>query len=264
MRKVAATSAIVLIMLLIGCGGNSASNANNQVFAPNIAGQWEINAGSSQYASTFLLAEADLAQSNSSATASGNSAYLVSSSLVLLGVNSSSMQIGGFCFGTGVSNLSVTLGSGSSVSFVINEGGNIFNGSGTLSADNNSISGTYSSPAGSSCPDVGTFVASRTQPLTGTYSGSTNIYNAGTMTATLSEDSNYNLTITGTANSGSYQLTGTVVGNAFIISGGNVGGNTLSNLLGYKLTNTQTNKPEIGLLDPLSGSTQFLGTLFGN
>jgi hypothetical protein len=84
-----------------------------------------------------------------------------------------------------------------------------------------SFSGNFVGAAGNSaaCTDSGTFVATKTTPLSGTYSGHLTYPDGSveTMSLTATQDSAYNLTISGTAsggnNDGPINLTGKVMGN---------------------------------------------------
>ena len=98
------------------------------------------------------------------------------------------------------------------------------------------FSGTYgpsgSMPAG--CSDVGNYVATKTSSLSGNYAGSLTYPDGSheTVSVTMTEDSAYNVTATGTATGGMQDgpinLTGTVTGNLAVLHGTDKSGNPLT------------------------------------
>ena len=116
--------------------------------------------------------------------------------------------------------------SGSNITFTFNEGGNIFTGEGTLNGT--TISGTYSgsNPNCLVSPDSGKFTATKVSGLGGTFSSGTFISSAGSysdqVTATLNGGSNNSLTMQFTFSGpdvGTYQFSGSAIGNVAFISG---------------------------------------------
>jgi len=122
--------------------------------------------------------------------------------------------------------------SGSSISLTFNEGGNVFTGQGTLSG--NTISGTYSG-TNSDCSDSGTFTAAQVPNLSGAFSGTLTFPDGeDQVTATLTEGSNYSLTIQTTltgADNGTFTFSGSAVANVAFVSG-SINGSPFS-LFGY-------------------------------
>ena len=109
-------------------------------------------------------------------------------------------------------------GNGLFVTF--NEGGNVFTGQGTVNGSTVSGSYTGSSP---NCIDAGTFVGTQVPNLGGTFSG-TLFFPTGSdqVTATLTEGSNYSLTVQTTlsgADNGSFTFSGSAVANVMFVSG---------------------------------------------
>jgi len=139
-------------------------------------------------------------------------------------------SLGGLCGQTNSDTLSVTI-TGNSITVVLNEilGSEIlgaFNFTGTLSADGNAVSGTFApTNAGTSdCPVTGTFAATRTKPLAGTFFGMLSIINQSsvqnyTTTVALSESATSQLSATGSANAVPFTWTGTVATRGFTATG---------------------------------------------
>ena len=96
------------------------------------------------------------------------------------------------------------------------------------------ISGTYSG-TNSNCSDSGTFTGTQVPNLAGTFSGILNFPSGSDqVTATLTEGSNYSLTVQTTlvgADNGDFTFTGSAVANVMFVSG-SVDGNAFS-LFGY-------------------------------
>ena len=139
-------------------------------------------------------------------------------------------SLGGFCGETNTDALSLTI-TGSSVTFALSEtlGSEVlgaFNLTGTLSADGNAVTGTFTptNAATSDCPVTGTFTAKRTKPLAGTFSGMLALIKQSsvqnyTITVTLSESATSQLSTTGSANAVPFTWTGTVAANGFSATG---------------------------------------------
>jgi hypothetical protein len=154
--------------------------------------------------------------------------------------------VNGVCPGAtpGQNTVAATL-AGNNIALTFHEGGNAFGGPGVLTGS--TINGNYS-VTGSKCPDLvgligfspgvdsGGFVGNQVPELAGTYSGTLTLPDGvDNALFTLSENSDHTLTVSaalnGPADNGTFNLTGSAVGNVMVVSGP-VNGNTLS-LFGY-------------------------------
>lgn len=221
---------MVLAAALLGCGSHGAPL---QPAIPNIAGGWEFiatsNTGTTESTGIEVAMKEGqifvngMEQPNGQVSASG------ATQIAILAINNvnRSVVFGGSCqlSGTGAYSLSGSVSSlGGTFNFTYTENGNVFNVAGTLGGDGKSAMGTYSSAAGSACTDSGTIVGTAVPKLAGMYGGKLILPDgtADTVTVTLSEDSNSNLTANLVATSPdntSFTLTGPVTGNAFVVLG---------------------------------------------
>jgi hypothetical protein len=216
--------AVLLLLVLTGCGGGSSSNSQNTPTIPQMAGSWEIVANSNSPVSgtaaqqTFI----ETVISQNSGNWQGNSTQLIGVQFFQAANDfyNFGYQIGGFC-GASSANLTGTVSATNAVTFTLNEGGIVFTGAGALGSDG-SISGSYAGGS-NGCLDSGTFVAKQTKPLSGTFSHNYNgdptlliSLNEGTATPPAVPS----LTATGSdSTNGSFTLTGSAVGNAGVVSG---------------------------------------------
>jgi hypothetical protein len=191
-----------------------------------IAGSYEFAAISSTNGSTTLI-ETNLTANGAQSNASGSTQ--VQTATYIDGL----WYVNGACLSSSPGQNSIlSTVSGNSITLTFNEGGNIFTGQGTVSGS--TISGTYS---GSSpdCPDSGTFTGTLVPSLAGTFSGRLNFPSGSDqVTATLTEGSNYSLTVQTTlvgADNGNFTFSGSAVANVMFVSG-SVNGNPFS-LFGY-------------------------------
>jgi len=131
----------------------------------------------------------------------------------------------------GANDLTGSVDSNENVVLSYTENGNIFNVKGTLSSDHKTISGTYSSQAGSGCIDSGTFTGTAVTKLAGMYVGQMcspvnsscqyPLQATDDASASLSQSGSslkVNFTVTGTDNAG-FSLSGPVIGNSFLVTG---------------------------------------------
>ena len=155
MRVLASVSLLILVCTLISCGGSSAAPQNS---GP-LTGNWQLNLVQNfPTPQTTLSAAGFLVQSTNGLTGSVQGPAVVSS-------NGS-----GECGGVGP--LTGTI-SGQSVTFSLNPGATVFNFTGVISTDNQSMSGSYQA-LGGACfgnPTSGTWTASLVPPLTGNFTG---------------------------------------------------------------------------------------------
>jgi hypothetical protein len=150
-----------IVVVLIGtmaCGGGNPSSTtqpSQPVPTPNLTGQWELIATSSQGQDGELVETSLQGSGSNQYTDAGEEPYLTSDSTL-------SRNAAGQC---SLANITVTI-SGDSVQYTI--AGTNVTGSGVYS--NQVITGSYTQP--NPCPDSGTFIATELSPLSGTYSGS--------------------------------------------------------------------------------------------
>ena len=181
--------------------------------------------GSSQGSTTLI--EANLSASGARSSASGPSQVQTASRF------NGVWYVNGACASPTPGQNSITgMVNGSSITLTFNEGGNVFTGQGT--ARGNTVSGTYSG-TNPNCSDSGTFTGTKVPNLSGTFSGTLNFPSgADQVTATLTEGSNYSLTVQTTltgADNGNFTFTGSAVANVMFVSG-SINGNSFS-LFGY-------------------------------
>lgn len=221
---------ILFSFILVACGGGgSASNSPASSSNPpasstpvNVQGQWMITAQSQDSPGSYVLIGANLLQTNSSVDSSAASAVSV---IYQTGSNSLSWALGAACGAgqTDTSTLNGTISKGTQLSITFSESGpagnNTTSATGTISSDGNTMTGTYTTPAGCGIPaDAGTFSASRVN-LAGTYNFVESLDTASQGTLTVTEGSNSSLNVSGNIQGYSGSLTGTYTGNMFSASG---------------------------------------------
>jgi len=229
---------------LVGCSGNSSTSDPQPL--PNIAGQWEMIASPNSANGTSTGVELSLKEGQMLIT-SGSGSYepngQVSASgtqIAFVGINATGPTTDNFVFGgncpvagpdTGGNRLVGSVsGVGGSFNFTYTENGNDFTVTGNIAADGKSMTGTYTSQAGSNCSDgdSGVIIGLVVPKLAGTYLGqlcqpadpscSAAKDNA---TATLKQKGNtltVNLVLSGVDNA-TLSLTGPVSGNFFSVQG---------------------------------------------
>jgi len=222
---------VLLSAALINCGGKG-SSATQPI--PNVAGPWEFIAYSNTLGSKATGIEVALQEGktliNGIYTPSGQlSASSAQIAFVTLNPTSGDIvSFGGPCAATATPSSSLTPGSVSALNapftFTFTENGNVFNVTGTLAGDGQSLAnGTYTSQSGSACTDSGTITGMVVPKLSGTYAGQLTLPDgtSDSATATLSESSGnltVNVVVTGTDNA-SFTMTGPVTGNSFSVQG---------------------------------------------
>jgi hypothetical protein len=231
MRKVTSSLLVLATLLAVSCGGTSNGGNNNSsssgASSQGISGAWEFVASSNVTSGVTTLIEADISANGAQSTASGPSQ--VQTATYVAGT----WYVNGDCPSPspGQNSINATV-NGNNISATFNEGGNSFTASGAISGS--TITGTYSG-SNSDCMDVGTFTATQVPNLSGTFAGSL-FFSTGedTVTATLTENSGYTLTVQTTltgADNGNFTFTGSAVANVMFVSG-SVSGNAFS-LFGY-------------------------------
>jgi hypothetical protein len=231
-RFVPLVALLLLSAALMNCAGNGSHIPPQPI--PNIAGSWEFIAYSNTPGSKATGIEVALQEGqtllNGIYTPSGQlSASSAQIAFVTLNPTTGNIvSFGGQCLPTATPSNSLTEGSVSAFNapftFTYTENGNIFEVTGTLAGDGQSLlSGTYASPNGSPCIDSGTITGMVVPKLSGTFVGNLTLPDgtADSTTATLSESSGnlaVNIVATGTDNT-SFTLTGPVTGNSFSVQG---------------------------------------------
>jgi hypothetical protein len=230
-RFVPLVALLLFSAALFNCGKGSSIP---QQPIPNIAGSWEFIAYSNTPGSNATGIEVALQEGqtllNGIYTPSGQlSASTAQIAFLTLNTTTGDVvSFGGPCLPTATPSNSLTDGSVSAFdapfNFTLTENGNIFNVTGTLAGDGQSLlNGTYASPNGSACIDSGTITGMVVSKLAGTFVGQLPLPDSTTdsVTATLSESSGnltVNMVATGTDNT-SFTMTGPVTGNAFSVQG---------------------------------------------
>ena len=225
-----ATVVLVALAATISCsGGGPMASAP----LPNIAGAWEFEATSNLNSNTFTGIEAALQEGqtivNGMQQANGQISANGASQIAIVEVNPANNTVifGGGCAASGGGGNALT---GSIQSFAgpfnfsLTENGNVFNVTGTISADGQSFTGTYSPDSSNTCPDTGTITGAVVPKFAGTYGGQLTLPDGVTydVTAAMSENSSSVLTINIQAtspNTVALSVTGPATGNAFLVQG---------------------------------------------
>jgi hypothetical protein len=231
-RFVPLVALLLLSAAFINCANKGSSIPQQPI--PNVAGSWEFIAYSNTPGSNATGIEVALQEGqtllNGIYTPSGQlSASTAQIAFLTLNPTTGDVvSFGGPCLPTSTPSNSLTDGSVSAFdapfNFTLTENGNIFNVTGTLAGDGQSLlNGTYASPNGSACIDSGTITGMVVPKLTGTFVGNLTLPDGTTdsATATLSESSGnvtVNVVATGTDDT-SFTMTGPVTGNSFSVQG---------------------------------------------
>jgi hypothetical protein len=226
---------ILLIVFSIGCGGNTpAATPTPPPANADLSGSWEIVEANhfSQdaldpcagcfFASSETLVETVITQTN------GNwqGHITIPIDVAFFDFNEANdwaqaeILVGGACNGDAATNLTGTV-AGKSVTFVLQEGDAVFQGSGTVNADG-TITGNYT--GGSNCSDPGgTFTARKTSPINGSLGNV--VFGDPTFALSLNQaaaDSSGVSSIMATgsdATDGNFTFSGEVIGNIAMLSG---------------------------------------------
>lgn len=244
-----AVLSLILVLLssaLLSCGGKSNTPSSTSAAPiPNIAGAWEFVAISNDGSITGINVAIKEGQTlvNGVETPDGQitatSTQIAFTSLTSVSQNLDITAFGGNCLPITSVN---SLGPGSvsalnaPFNFTFTENGSVFNVTGTLSGDGQSLlNGTYTPQSGNSCSDPGGMITGNVvSKLFGTYGGklcplaSSSCASSqdftDTVIATASESSSAVLTLnlsvsTGPDTGTNMTLSGPVAGNAFSVSG---------------------------------------------
>ncbi|HUO15463.1 MAG TPA: hypothetical protein VMX38_10795 [Verrucomicrobiae bacterium] len=243
-KSLSALTLLAIAWLLASCG--SGNNNARQVPPPNIDGSWELIAvpTASTGAATGIevqLTEGQILDNgiyvpNGQIAADSSQIAFVDLETVNNNINidtSNSSGFGGSCSASATTNNSLSgnvTGLGQAITFSFTANGNVFNASGTLSGDGQSIvNGTYMPQGTTTCDTqggtiTGTIVSLPTGQFQGTMcSPSLNCSNPDGVTATVSAKSG-TVTVTLLFSSGpddgtSLTLTGPAQGNSFSVQG---------------------------------------------
>jgi hypothetical protein len=214
-----------LALLLFGCGGNSSGGGNQPPPPPTpavVAGQWEFVAVSTlNPGATYpdTLVEANLSQTDTTVSAGTAATSLVPfySNQGGYGVE---LPVQNVCGGAG-ETISATV-SGQNFSFTLIEAGPsgtyTVTGTATVNSNGQVMTGTYTSAAACGFPnDAGNLTGTLIASISGTYL--ITFSDGSTSNATVTEDANHNVTVSGIAQGQAYALTGEAVGGGVMVSG---------------------------------------------
>jgi hypothetical protein len=227
-KEVKQVALFVSLAVLLGC--NAAKQVGSDPIKPavDLSGRWEVVATSTMIPGTVSYVEFNATQDGNNFSSTDVQEFIMTDP------DTYYSNCVGQPIGSPQGNLHASM-SGSTISGSFSEnsphGGAIFNFTGKMTSDV-SFSGTFTAVGSNTggCVDAGSFVAIKTAPLSGAYSGLLD-YPDGiprTINLTAAEDSANNLTVTGTAENGAVptipiKLTGRVVGNLVELNGaGNV------------------------------------------
>jgi hypothetical protein len=246
LRTIVLSLVVALVAtVLFSCGSNDHNSSSSAPPLPNIAGAWEFIAISNDGSITGINVAIKEGQTlvNGVEVPDGQitatSTQVSFASLANISQNLDITAFGGNCLpitslnGLGPGSVSAL---DAPFDFTFTENGNVFNVTGTLSGDGQSLlNGTYTPQSGNTCSDPGgTITGNVVSKLFGTYGGKMCAL-AGTscggsqdftdtVTATANESSSNVLTLdvavtAGTDAGTNLTLTGPVTGNAFSVSG---------------------------------------------
>lgn len=241
MKKLALfVSLAALLTVMVGCNAlnnalKKAGNGNGNSTSYDLSGSWEVVATSTQNQGVVSYVEFN-------ATQQGNGNITAPAQEFIFGTPATVL---GNCFGVipgnPQGNVSATVdNSSSNITGTFTEtspqGGSASFSIQAPLASNTTFSGNFIGATGNStaCADAGTFVATKTASLSGTYSGQLTYPDGSqeTVSVTMTEDPSYNVTVTGTATGGMQDgpinLTGTVTGNLAVLSGTSKSGQPLT------------------------------------
>jgi hypothetical protein len=241
MKKLALfVSLAALLTVMVGCSAlnnalKKAGNGNGNSTSYDLSGSWEVVATSTQNQGVVSYVEFN-------ATQQGNGNITAPAQEFIFGTPATVL---GNCFGVipgnPQGNVSATVDNSSS-----NITGTFTETSPTQDSASFSIQAPLASKTtfsgnfigattnSTACADAGTFVATKTSSLSGNYSGQLTYPDGSveTVSATMTEDPAYNVTVTGTATGGMQDgplnFSGNVVGNLAVLHGTSKNGNPLT------------------------------------
>jgi hypothetical protein len=236
MKKVTLfVSLAVVLTVMVGCSAlDKLKNGGSGSGAPfDLTGSWEVIATSTENPGVISVVEFNVAQGQGTISAPAQEFIFGTSATVL-----------GNCFGVipgnpqGSVNAQEDNSSITNITGTFTETGPQGSASFSIQAPLNSATtfsgnfiGAASNPA--ACKDAGTFVATQTSPLSGNYSGQLTYPDGSheTVSVTMTQDTLYNVAVTGTATGGmqdgAINLTGKVTGNLAVLNGTSKSGQPL-------------------------------------
>jgi hypothetical protein len=222
MKKVALfVSLAVVLIIMVGCSAlDKLKNGDSTKPAFDLSGSWEVVATSTANPGIVGYVEFNAVQQGNGNISAPIQEFIFGPGITTrtncMGVTLGNSQ-GNISATVGVDNIQGTYtetGPLGSAPFSINAP---LSSATTFSGSYNPMNGTGTLP--SECIDLGTYVATKTSPLSGTYTGQLTYPDGSveTMSLTATQDSAYNVTITGSASGGNsdgpINLTGKVMGN---------------------------------------------------
>ncbi len=227
---------IVVTVVAVSCAMTLSCSGRGSIAAaplPNIAGAWEFKATSNMNTNTFTGIEVALQEGqtivNGMQQANGQVSANGASQIDIVEVNptNGTVTFGGTCAtsGSGGNALNGSIQSfAGPFDFSVMENGNVFNVTGSISADGQSFAGSYSPAANNTCPDSGTITGMVVPKFSGTYGGQLTLPDgvAYDVTAAMSESSAGVLTINLQAtspNNVALTVSGPATGNEFLVQG---------------------------------------------
>ncbi len=228
------------LFLCVGCGGGGSTSGGGSLPPPTnetaqIAGKWELIGSSiANPGSNFPYTGigVNLRQTSTSVSSSDQGTIIIPFVSYNPGVGLSQ----GAC-NTFTGTLSGTV-SEHTLIFSLTEtdatNSLVISGTGTINSQNNTITGSYTTPGGcGSGADNGTFTGVAVPSVSGSYSAS---FNDGTTTTLqITEDSQQNITATGSLQGQSFNLAGNIVGGV-LEAQGNVPGYGQITYLGFYMS----------------------------
>jgi hypothetical protein len=238
MKKLALfVSLAALLTVMVGCSAlnNALKKANGNSTSYDLSGSWEIVATSTENPGVLSVVEFNATQQGNGNITAPVQEFIFGTPATVLG------NCFGVIPGNPQGNVTATVeNSNSNITGTFTEtspqGGSASFSIQAPLASNTTFSGNFIGATGNStaCADAGTFVATQTASLSGTYSGQLTYPDGSqeTVSVTMTEDPAYNVTVTGTATGGMQDgpinLTGTVTGNLAVLSGTSKSGQPLT------------------------------------
>jgi hypothetical protein len=225
-------SLAVVLTIMVGCSAlDKLKGKNSGGTTYDLTGSWEVVATSTENPGVISIVEFNAKQESNGDISAPVQEFIFGTSATVLGN----------CLGVIPGNPQGNLTATEDNSSITNITGNFTEtgpgGSASFSVQapltsattfSGNFVGAASNPA--ACKDGGTFVATQTSPLSGSYSGQLTYPDGSheTVSVTMTQDSTYNITVTGSATGGMQDgpinLTGKVTGNLAVLNGADKNG----------------------------------------